>query len=731
MKAARLLTWADYVPADVVAAFKKETGIDVELTLSNNEEMISKLRATGGAGFDLAQPSQDRIAGPQQEFGIYKPMDMTKIKTEQFIGPMLEATKVNTTLDGKVYGLPHIWGTDGLVVNTKLAQMRDYPDLCKPEYKGKTSMRLKRPTLLAFAFASGKDPFALYKDPKAYTALMDEMGKTLIACKPIVKFYWDNKDQLLNAMRTQEIVGAMMWDTGGWKLNDDNPDIRYIAPRSGALGWIDTFALPAKGRNDAAAYAWINFNMRPEIAAKVAASAGNFTASKGADHAHDRQAQGCNTRDELSRIRGEEHQVVSGGAARHRGHRRQGARSREGGELGYFQRPGPGGLRAVHPRHQTGRFSRAPNPSPVLQDLEVDQVVKRFGAHVAVDGLSFAVPHGSFFSILGPSGCGKTTLLRLIAGFLEPDAGDIRIGGQSMRGVPPNRRPANMVFQHLALFPMMSVGQNVGYGLARRGVARAEMNQRVAAMLRRVGLPGAERRRIDELSGGQKQRVAIARCLVLEPKLLLLDEPLGALDLKLREHMKIELKQLQAEFGTTFVYITHDQSEALVLSDRVAVMHAGRFEQVGTPQELYYEPHTPIVAGFVGNNNRFAGRATNVDGDSITVESAVGLRLQARGSGAINAGDAVEAFVRPEVVSLARDAAELAATDQHFRGTVASLLFDGANSAVLVREQQSSTDFRIALPQTGRYADLRVGEIIAFGFDPQRAISFRVDGNAS
>jgi spermidine/putrescine transport system substrate-binding protein len=279
----RLLTWADYAPADVVAAFKKETGIDVEVTLSNNEEMISKLRATGGAGFDLAEPSQDRIAGPQQEFGIYKPIDMTKIKTEQFIGPMLEATKVNTTLDGKIYGLPHIWGTDGLVVNTKLAQMRDYPDLCKPEYKGKTSMRLKRPTLLAFAFASGKDPFALYKDPKAYTALMDEMGKTLIACKPIVKFYWDNKDQLLNAMRTQEIVGAMMWDTGGWKLNDDNPDIRYIAPRSGALGWIDTFALPAKGRNDAAAYAWINFNMRPEIAAKVAASAGNFTASKGAD----------------------------------------------------------------------------------------------------------------------------------------------------------------------------------------------------------------------------------------------------------------------------------------------------------------------------------------------------------------------------------------------------------------------------------------------------------------
>ncbi len=279
----RLLTWADYVPADLVAQFKKETGFDVEITLSNNEEMISKLRATGGAGFDLVQPSQDRITGPQQEFGIYKPMDLSKIKSELFIPSMLEATKKNTTLAGQVYGLPHIWGTDGLVVNTKLAKMADYPDLCKPDYKGKVAVRLKRPTLLAFAFAAGKDPFALYGDPKAYTALMDEVGKTLTACKANVRFYWDNKDQLLNGMRAGEVVGAMMWDTGGWKLNGENAEIQYIAPKAGALGWIDTYALPAKGRNDAAAYAWINFNMRPEIAAKVAATAGNFTASKGAD----------------------------------------------------------------------------------------------------------------------------------------------------------------------------------------------------------------------------------------------------------------------------------------------------------------------------------------------------------------------------------------------------------------------------------------------------------------
>jgi len=364
------------------------------------------------------------------------------------------------------------------------------------------------------------------------------------------------------------------------------------------------------------------------------------------------------------------------------------------------------------------------------QDLEVDRVTKRYGSQVVVDALSLAVAHGSFFSILGPSGCGKTTLLRIVAGFLQPDEGDVRIGGRSMRGVPPNRRPVNMVFQQLALFPMMTVGENIAYGLARRGVARTESADRVAAMLKRVGLPGAGDRRIDQLSGGQKQRVAIARSLVLEPTLLLLDEPLGALDLKLREHMKIELKHLQADFGTTFVYITHDQSEALVLSDHVAVMNAGRFEQVGTPQELYYQPCTPFVAGFVGANNRVAGSAVRVDGEVAELVTPEGLAVKARTSGVLAAGDAVEAFVRPEVIDLARDAAELPSAAQRFSGSVESLLFDGANSAVLVREERTRAEIRIALPQTGRFADLRVDEAIAFGFDPQRAVCFRAGSHA-
>jgi spermidine/putrescine transport system ATP-binding protein len=363
-------------------------------------------------------------------------------------------------------------------------------------------------------------------------------------------------------------------------------------------------------------------------------------------------------------------------------------------------------------------------PHTQTPDLAVRSLLKNFAGHLAVNDVSFSVERGSFFSILGPSGCGKTTLLRMIAGFIEPDAGEILIGGRSMRGMPPNRRPVNMVFQQLALFPMMSVGENVAFGLARRGVGKVERTRKALAMLERVGLAGAASKRVDELSGGQRQRVAIARSLVLEPTLLLLDEPLGALDLKLREHMKIELKQLQAAFGTTFVYITHDQSEALVLSDHVGVMNRGRFEQLGTPQQLYYEPASAFVAGFVGANNRIFGRLRGSEHDIGEIETADGWRVRARMSGRPTVGEHVEAFVRPEAATLERDATLLPQNHHRYIGTVQSLLFDGANSAVLLHEEITRFEFRVALPQTGRFADLRVGERIHFSFDPQRAICF-------
>lgn len=278
-----LLTWKGYAPPVLVDKFKAETGIDVKVTFTNNEEMIAKLRATRGAGFDLAQPSQDRISSVQAEYKIYQPIDLSKINADQFIASMLDAVKKNTTVNGKAHAVPFCWGTDGLVVNKKLAPAAsDYTDLLNSAYEGRVSYRLKRPTLIALAFAMGDDPFAKYSDPVAYKALMDKIGQELIDKKNLVQNYWTNGDALLQSMRANEIYVAMAWDNGGWKLHEENPDIDFVAPKSGAMGWIDTFAIPAKAKNTDAAYKWINFMLRPENAAVFTNLEKTGTASKGA-----------------------------------------------------------------------------------------------------------------------------------------------------------------------------------------------------------------------------------------------------------------------------------------------------------------------------------------------------------------------------------------------------------------------------------------------------------------
>lgn len=278
-----LLTWKGYAPKVLIEKFKAETGIDVKVTFTNNEEMIAKLRATRGAGFDLAQPSQDRISSVQAKYKIYQPIDLSKINKDQIIASMLEAVKKNTMVDGKPHAVPFCWGTSGLVVNKKLApEATDYSDLLNAKYKGRASYRLKRPTLIAFAFAMGDDPFAKYGDAKAYQALMDKVGQAMIDAKVVVKNYWTNGDALLQSMRSNEVYIAMAWDGGGWKLHKENPDIDFVAPKSGALGWIDTFALPAKAKNVDAAYKWINFILRPENAAVFTNAEKYGTASAGA-----------------------------------------------------------------------------------------------------------------------------------------------------------------------------------------------------------------------------------------------------------------------------------------------------------------------------------------------------------------------------------------------------------------------------------------------------------------
>jgi len=347
-------------------------------------------------------------------------------------------------------------------------------------------------------------------------------------------------------------------------------------------------------------------------------------------------------------------------------------------------------------------------------DLSCIALHKQFGTFKAVDDVSFDIPSGSFFSILGPSGCGKTTLMRMIAGFEAPSSGDIHLKGKSVLALPPNRRNVKMVFQHLALFPMMNVGENIAYGLRCQGKDKAEIKRRVADVLERVGLPDAASKDVSQLSGGQKQRIAIARCMVLDPDVLLLDEPLGALDLKLREHMKIELKQLQSQFETTFVYITHDQSEALVMSDKVAVMNEGKFEQIGTPQELYHNPGTPFVAGFVGESNRWQGRVLEADADSMKLETDNGMTLCALTDKPMRQGDTVSIYVRPEAISVRKElqAAKAGAPLNQLQGVIQSVLFNGANSRLLVRSADGQL-LETEYPQAGEQQSLAVGDSVS------------------
>ncbi|HEU5263754.1 MAG TPA: putrescine/spermidine ABC transporter ATP-binding protein [Gaiellaceae bacterium] len=287
------------------------------------------------------------------------------------------------------------------------------------------------------------------------------------------------------------------------------------------------------------------------------------------------------------------------------------------------------------------------DPGPSSPDVELFGVTKRFGGTAAVDRLDLDVHPGEFLSLLGPSGCGKTTTLRLIAGFERPDEGEVRIGGRDVSKVPPYRRDVNTVFQSYALFPHLSVQDNVAYGLKQRGLGRAERRLRAAEMLALVRLDGFGERKPRQLSGGQQQRVALARALVMHPRVLLLDEPLGALDLKVRKELQIELKRIQEEIGITFVYVTHDQEEALAMSDRVVVMNAGRIEQIGAPREIYDSPATHWVAGFIGDTNfiRAFGRDVAVRPESVRVRTH-GDGLAGRTIASMVIGPAVQCVVR-------------------------------------------------------------------------------------
>jgi spermidine/putrescine transport system ATP-binding protein len=318
--------------------------------------------------------------------------------------------------------------------------------------------------------------------------------------------------------------------------------------------------------------------------------------------------------------------------------------------------------------------------------VEFDRVTKRFGDLVAVRDLSLSVERGSFFTLLGPSGCGKTTSLRMVAGFEEPDDGRILLEGTDVGGLPPFRRPTNTVFQSYALFPHLSVEDNVAFGLRRKGVRTDEVRRRVGEELELVGLVAEAKRKPRQLSGGQQQRVALARALVNRPAVLLLDEPLGALDLKLRKGLQIELKRIQREVGITFLYVTHDQEEALTLSDRIAVMNRGVVEQVAPPEEVYERPRTTFVAGFIGVSNLMPARVLSANGDSAELELDSGARVRtSTGGEGLTTGDRCYAVVRPEKLRIEHQDAPSPDTLARVDGIVESSLYMGTATQFVVR----------------------------------------------
>ena len=347
-------------------------------------------------------------------------------------------------------------------------------------------------------------------------------------------------------------------------------------------------------------------------------------------------------------------------------------------------------------------------------------VSKRFGSVGAVDGVSLEIRDGEFFSLLGPSGCGKTTTLRIVAGFELPDAGRVVLNGEDVTDVRANRRPVNMVFQQYALFPHMSVYDNVAFGLKVKRVPRAEHRERVEAMLRVVSLEGFEGRRVRQLSGGQQQRVALARALVNRPAALLLDEPLGALDVKLRKHMQLELKRIQHELGTTFVYVTHDQEEALAMSDRIAVMNAGRVEQLGTPREIYEHPRTAFVADFIGSLNVLELNVDEVVGAYAVARVGDRDRVVVRVDGSCQSGEMLRVAVRPERVELTRKAVQPPDAGSVLAGVVAEIVFLGMYT-------QFHVDTRAGRIVSHRLADesatarLQPGALVTLSWAPEHA----------
>ena len=371
--------------------------------------------------------------------------------------------------------------------------------------------------------------------------------------------------------------------------------------------------------------------------------------------------------------------------------------------------------------------------------VEVNNISKSYGTIRAIDSISFGVKEGEFFALLGPSGCGKTTILRILGGFIEQDRGDVEIDGRNMKGIPPNQRDTSMVFQNLALFPHMNVRDNIIYGLRKRKYGQSIIKDKLSNILNIVGLEGFEKRTVPELSGGQQQRVALARSLILEPRILLLDEPLASLDKKLRISMQDELKQIQKKVGTTFLYVTHDQGEALTMSDTIAVMNQGNIVQIGSPDGIYNCPRNRFTADFIGAGNFIDLKSVKLDQNTYELTTETGRRFilentenkQKAGTNSYSriffsskdarcriAGKKSVFFIRPEKIKISMEGRQ---EENSFKGTIKSVTFEGPDIRLEIQSPDTGS-IRIEIKNDGTLNDYAIGKDIGFYWDTDTGI---------
>ncbi|KAK3586187.1 hypothetical protein CHS0354_013137 [Potamilus streckersoni] len=642
-KEVNFYNWSDYISEDALPNFEKETGLKVNYdTFDSNDVLFTKLLA-GNTGYDIVVPSASFLA-KQIKSGIFQKLDKTQLPNYKNLDPQLMSL-LEAYDPGNEYGIPYLWGTTGIGYNT--AKIKELLGDTAPVdsldilFKSENAEKLAQCGIAILDAPDEILPIALQymgEDPRTtdvekLTVTAYEKVKTI---RPYIKYVHSSK--FISDLANGEICLVLGWsgDILQAKARAEEANngvvIEFFIPKEGTGVWFDMMAIPKDAKNMENAYKLLNYLMD----AKVIASITNYVAYPNGNSAS---------------LEFVDEEIKSNPT--------------------------------IYPTEEVKNklFTFVSYTPELTKELTL---TKKFGSFYAVDDVDLTIRKGEIFALLGSSGCGKTTLLRMLAGFEFPDQGDIKLDGQSIVDIPAYKRPINMMFQSYALFPHLDVEGNIKFGLKQEKLPKDEIHARTSQVLETVGLAGYNKRQIDQLSGGQRQRVALARILAKKPKLLLLDEPLAALDKKLRERMQLELVNILEKVGVTCVIVTHDQEEAMTLASRIAVMNEGKILQIGTPAEIYERPTSRFVAEFIGNVNLFDGTISEDEADHVkikAVQTDVEIYVDHGITGAL--GEKVSVAVRPEKIRISRE--KPASQYNWCQGTIKDIQYYGDVSIYYIR----------------------------------------------